>query len=292
MTTYEMTTATQEEFNTVEAKLIADFESQIINAEVHNTLLGSGKIVACVNTCNNFDSLIITVYFDLDETKHYNASVAFATGTLTFADEATRIMYETFKITHTNLVAQRMIQKATERAAEYEANKKAKADAKAEERYARLKEKSINDFNALTENTVPQYTGTDEFFYALGWLYKYIGTISAAMPDYLKNAFDKYFGAEAPCRVVDSSKRGPAGYQSQWTWSFRATLKKHDSVPSILIPYLNDAQTAVVKTTFVWDLVDKYGFKFGKRSKNADIDDVLTNVPVKYVSAFYDGMNA
>jgi hypothetical protein len=170
-----------------------------------------------------------------------------------------------------------------------EAAKKAEAEKKAEAKYQKQKEKAIKDFEALTNKAREIVTQTDEFYYALGWLAKHVGTVSAALPDYLEVPFTKHFGAETPCKVVDSKHRGPAGWQSQWSWSFRATLKKADNIPAILTQYLNPTGKAVTNTSFIWDLIDNYGFKFGKKQDAAEIAKVI---PAKYIDIFNDGLTA
>jgi len=125
-----------------------------------------------------------------------------------------------------------------------------------------------------------------EFYTTLGWLAKHTGTVSAALPDYLEPTFRKHFG-DAPCRVVDSRKKGPAGWTSQWTSSFAVSLKKPESIPALLEQYLNPARKALTNSEFVLDLVDNYGFKFGKAQ---DLEAIRSCVPSTYHNDFELGL--
>ena len=167
-----------------------------------------------------------------------------------------------------------------------EAAKKAAEDKKNEEAYERTKARAIKDFEARAQAERVLNTA-DEFYYTLGWLAKHAGTVAAVLPDYLENAFAKHFGAEAPHRVVDSKHRGPAGWQAQWSWSFTISIKKPDLIPALLSDKLNPSQKAVSDTSFVWDLVENYGFQFGPKQ---DIDKIRSHVPADCLASFEAGL--
>ena len=95
MATYDMTTI-REDFETDKTRLISEFIQQITGAEVNNQLLGHGKIASCLNLCNNFEQLIVTVQFGLNETKTYGLAVATALGSLKFADESVASLWDEF----------------------------------------------------------------------------------------------------------------------------------------------------------------------------------------------------
>lgn len=167
-----------------------------------------------------------------------------------------------------------------------EAAKKAAEDKKNEEAYERTKARAIKDFEARAQAERVLNTA-DEFYYTLGWLAKHAGTVAAVLPDYLENAFTKHFGAEAPHRVVDSKHRGPAGWQAQWSWSFTISIKKPDLIPALLSDKLNPSQKAVSDTSFVWDLVENYGFQFGPKQ---DIEKIRSHVPADCLASFEAGL--
>lgn len=166
-----------------------------------------------------------------------------------------------------------------------EAEKKAEAERKAEVKRQRVKEKAIKDFEALISR--PKTTKqVNDFYCALGWLAKHIGSVSAALPDYLEDSFVKHFGNVSSVRIVDSKKKTVNGNSMQWTFGFKATLQKIDKVPAILVPYLSSSGKAIANTSFIWELIDSYGFQFGK---NQDVNQILVHIPTDFVDSFQTG---
>jgi hypothetical protein len=150
-----------------------------------------------------------------------------------------------------------------------------------------MKAQAEKEFEKLVSSNA-KITKADEFYFALGWVAKHVGTITAKMPDYLESAFVKHFG-DVEHTVVDSTKVGPAGFTSQWHLSMEASLVKAKEIPAILNDFLSQNGKKLSKTSFVWDLVDKYGFKFGKKQ---DTLDIMRCVPIEYVPMFNAGMAA
>jgi hypothetical protein len=151
-----------------------------------------------------------------------------------------------------------------------------------------LKVSAEKEFNNLLNNSGKQITATDEFYWTLGWLAKHVGTLTAKMPDFLEAGFIKHFG-DVEHTTVDSTKVGPAGYTSQWRLSMEASLVKAKEIPATLTKYLNPTGKKLSKTSFIWKLVDDYGFKFGKKQNALEIMD---HVPVNYLPMFNAGMKA
>ena len=230
------------------------------------------------------------------------ATVDFATGTKTLSldvvlaaqmlempDILTDTLLEAQTAFKADFEARQEAQKVADRLARVqaaEAKKKADEDKKATEKYEQTKAKAIKDFEARSQ-AVRTLSTTDEFYYSLGWLTKHAGALSAVLPDYLENAFIKHFGPETPCRVVDSKKRSPAGWQQQWSWSFTVALKKPGTIPAFLAQYLNPTGNKVSNTSFVWDLVDNYGFQFGKKQ---NIDEIRSHIPASCLASFEAGL--
>lgn len=293
MTTYELTiNSTGEDFFNARSQLINEFIQQITNAEVTVDWRNphTGRIVSCYNPCNNFNSVIASVYFDdTDETKSYGIVAAINCGGLLFVDESVKALYDEFVEANENI--KHMEFEATEVARRYHKAeaKKAEQIKKAEAKNKTLKEKAIKDFEALTQQSKKVVAQQDEFYYALGWLAKHVGSISARLPDYLEGAFVKHFGADVPHYSVDSSKRTVNGNSMQWTFGFKATLRKAESIPAMLNQYIDYSGKAIANTSFIWDLVSDYGFKFGKKQ---DTLDIMRCVPIEYVPMFNEGMKA
>lgn len=282
---------TKEAYLTAEAQLVSSFGDYIMNADVTCTAYGEGKVTAYSG--DTFDAMIIDIVFDESVKRFSLLHIMTMAGNpkafVKFIDEESVNVWSAAWTVHTELTTTYKEYEATAKQLAIEAEKKAAAEKKAEEKYLRLKDKAIKDFEALQNRAKETITQADEFYYALGWLAKHAGTVTAALPDYLADAFAKCFGAETPCRVVDSKHRGPAGWQSQWSWSFKVTLKKAENIPAILTSYLNNTGKAIANTAFVWDLVDDYGFQFGKKQ---DVEKIKQTIPTQYMSMFEAGLTA
>lgn len=168
------------------------------------------------------------------------------------------------------------------------AEKKAREEKKAEEAYQRAKTKALKDFDDLA-STVRPISTTEEFYYSLGWLASKAGAFSAAMPDYLLPSFETHFGTDYKPTVVDSKKRTVNGYAMQWALSMKIALPKKvaDLVPNYLTQHLSTSHTSISDTSFIWDLVDNYGFQFGKKQ---DIEKIREHVPTDFLSFFEAGL--
>ena len=292
MTTYELTiNSTGEDFFNARRDLINDFIQQITNAEVTVDWRTphTGKIVSCYNPCNNFNSVIASVYFDdTDETKNYGIVAAINCGGLLFVDESVKALYDEFAEANENIKHLEFGAAAEAQRREKEAQKLEKKRKENMKKMEGMKAQAEKEINALANGREKKITKADEFYYALGWLAAHVGTITAKMPDYLESAFVKHFG-DVEHTVVDSTKVGPAGYTSQWRLSMEASLKKADTIPAMLADYLSQNGKKVSKTSFVWSLIDDYGFKLGKKQ---DTLEIMRCVPIEYVPMFNEGMKA
>lgn len=263
-------------------KLVGDF---VMGAAVECQTYGPGKVISYDGT--TLDNIIVEVQF-AELSKKFSLQHIITVGKFIRFENAVEIgvIYEDALAVHLNLAQQLKDIESLARQLERDEAKMADEAKRAEAKYQAAKAKALKDFQTWAKATRPQ-SAADEFYYALGWLAKHAGTVSAALPDYLADEFKTYFGADTPCRVVDSKKKGPAGWTSQWAKSFSVSLKKPDVIPSLLTKYLNPKGTAVTDTDFVLDLVDTYGFKFGKEQ---DIDQIRAKVPTAHIMFFENGL--
>ena len=167
------------------------------------------------------------------------------------------------------------------------ADRKAAEEAKKEAAYQQHREKAIQDFEVMTRKE-KSVNASGEFYYNLGWLAKNVGTVSAALPDYLLKYFENHFGTEAKPTVVDSRKRTVNGYPIQWALSMKASVPKKvvDSIPAFLKQYLNPTGNALTNTTFIWDIVENYGFQFGRKQ---DVEKIRAAIPTHCLEQFEKG---
>lgn len=211
---------------------------------------------------------------------------------LTLADQLTELQ-SVFKA---DFLEREEAQRAADRQAREqaaEAKKKAEEDKRNEERYEALKTKALKDFKDLA--LVPGSLSTEgEFYYALGWLTAHVGTVQAAIPDYLQSTFEERFGKEAKPYVYDSKKKTSGGFNYQWSAGFVARLRSKGltEIPEVLTEYLSDHKSTskkITNTKFIWDLIDNYGFQFGKTQ---DVDKIRSKVPAACLDSFEAGLLA
>lgn len=277
-TTHEVYTEAETEL----VKLVGDF---VTGAAVECQTYGPGQVISYAGT--NLDNIIVEVKFT-ELTKKFSLQHIITVAKFIRFENAVEIgvIYEDAMAVHRNLSQQLKDIESLAKQLERDEAKMADEAKRTEAKYQAAKEKALKEFQVWANATRPQ-SAADEFYYALGWLAKHAGTVSAALPDYLADEFKGYFGADTPCRIVDSKKKGPAGYTSQWAKSFSVSLKKPEGIPSLLSKYLNPKGTAVTDTDFVLDLVDTYGFKFGKEQ---DIEKIRACVPTAHITFFENGL--
>lgn len=254
-------------------------------------IYGAGKITELKFTENLEKPEMLMTFESAEKTVGLAYSIISKLGLLSFDEtdtETLQNLFDEYLIEWTKLDEIRKAEIKAKREAEIEAReakKKAQADAKKAEAFEQKKKRDIKDFEEKLKLSKPMSIAS-EFYISLGWLAKHTGTISAALPDYLESTFVSHFG-DVPRRVVDSQKKGPAGWTSQWASSFALSLKKPDIIPAMFEQYLNPSRKALTDTSFVWELVDNYGFRFGKTQ---DLEAIRGCVPSDYISEFELGL--
>ena len=186
---------------------------------------------------------------------------------------------------------------AARRAQQLEIEKKVKEHKAAEAKAKRIKKNTerleenkaayLKKFKELLASK-KSLSLNDEFYYSLGWLAKHSGTVKAIVPDICEAEFVQYFGTEAPFTKTEY-KVGPGGWISQWGKSFTASLVKVKTIPAYLEQYLNPKRTQVTDSEYIKDLVDNYGFQFGK---SQNVEAIRQTVPAEYLPHFEAGYAA
>lgn len=276
-------------YNTVETELVKLVGDYVIGAPVKAQTIGAGKVVSYHG--DTIEHLIVDIQFGNSIRKFSLQHLCTAARFIRFEDifEIGDLWSEAFEV-HTKLTSKiRELNRLAIQQAE-EAKKKAIEEKKAEKQYEATKEKAIKAFEERTQAPLVKGT-TNEFYYSIGWLAKHVGTLSVALPDYLLSYFERHFGTEAKPTVVDSKKKTINGNPMQWALSMKASLVKKSSgpVPTYLVKYLNTSGNAISDTSFVWDLVENYGFKFGR---NQDISSIRGHVPADCLTSFEAGFAA
>lgn len=285
-------TLTQETLKTdldkISTEFVSLFGSYVKDAEIDCFAYGKGKVIDYKG--DTFENLIIIVQFSNTvkqfSLKHIAAKI---TNQTTFVDTAIYESYNKALAFYTDVYNEYKTLEEHNKQLLAEAEKKAEIEKKNEEKYRKLKAKAIADFNKLIQqpSSIPN-TG-DKLYYALGWLAKHVGTITATLPDYLESAFVKNFGDDAEYTLIDARKKTSGGHAMKRSWSFNASLKKAENIPAFLSTYLNSTGKSITNTAFIWDIVEDYGFNFGKKQ---NIEQIRDNVPAQYLDVFEAGFAA
>lgn len=288
MKPYDLTT--YQNWNDLSIDLTAELNELVKTPiEVKHTKYGDGKITNLQIAISNSSFFIMA---DIDFAGNIiplAINRAIARNLLTLPEAETTIITDFAKAGEELQLEVKVVDAQRAREA-YELKKQAEELAKQEAKLQAAKEKAIQEFKSLA-NQPKRFSATGEFYYALGWLAKNAGTISAALPDYLLSSFESQFGTDANPTVVDSTKRTVGGFPTQWALSMKVSLPKkaQDSIPAVFFDCLNPNRTAITKTNLVWDLIDNYGFQFGKTQ---DVDKIRDRILVDYIEAFENGYAA
>ena len=289
----------QEDFLTIYADtnklLIKDVSQLVANAELQSSIRGIGTIIDI--TGDSFENLALTVKFNneqnqfTDELKKYSLkNVATVANQTKFVDsEIVDTYLELNKIIdEINVIKKEQENKALQDLLDSRANDK--KEARIKETCLKAKQKAIDEFNAFAAKDRDPITQEEAFYVGLGWLASHIGTISAAMPDYLIPSFKKYFGQDAPFTSVNSNDRTANGDLMKRTWSFGASLLKveENTIPYELKKYISPSGKSIFNTTFIWDLVTNCGFRFGKQDKA----EIVKNIPPQFKDSFEAGFTS
>jgi hypothetical protein len=277
------------------ADLSADLTTELnelINSSISvvHKKYGECKVSGFVVSMNENTFNILADFAFADEIKKLALNILLKNGLVQIDDYDSFEVLKNFISSLTDLQAEVKTIYRERAFAKFEANRQAKELAKQEAKYQAAKEKAIQDFEVMARQD-RGICASGEFYYNLGWLAKNVGTISAALPDYLLKYFENHFGTEAKPTVVDSKKRTVSGHPMQWALSMKASLHKKsvDTIPPFLKQYLNSAGNALTNTEFIWDIVENYGFKFGR---SQDLNQIKSSIRPEYIKYFENGYAA
>jgi hypothetical protein len=272
-------------------ELYADLTTELnelvaLPVQVEHCMYGDGQIVGLYIFASNGELRVMsTINFEGTEKK-------FDIGTLLMnklieIEEPAKTIIKDFVADCKILQAEVRAAESARLVARMEADRLAKEQAKQAAKAREIRDRTTKEFDREATRTRTQET-TNEFYYALGWLAKNVGTVSAKIPDYLLTAFQTHFGSEYIPTIVDTSKKTSGNNAMQWTFSMKASISKKATspIPSILQQYLSTSGEALTNTSFIWNLVASYGFRFGKTQ---DIEQIRSTIPTNYLADFENG---
>lgn len=172
--------------------------------------------------------------------------------------------------------------------AKCEANRIEQERLKAEEKFEAKKQAALQKLeNLKPENIKKLFKSPNNYYEALGWMTKHTTSIRASMPDYMESWFVKIFGEDTLRYVVDSKKKTSGGFPFQWGLSCKISFDEEVS-GYLQTKVTSKNKKAIDSVAFVWDLIENYGFTFGKKQ---DVEKIRSEVPVNYIKDFELGYN-
>lgn len=248
---------------------------------------GECKVSGFVVSINENNFTILADFVFATETKKLALNILLKNGLIQIYDYDSFEVLKNFISSLADLQAEVKNVHHDRVSAKYEADREAKELAKEEAKRKAHIEKTIHDFEVMTRQDRTK-CATGEFYYSLGWLAKHCGVITAKLPDYLCKAFESHFGSDVPKTLVDTSKKTIGGFSKQWSFEFVCSIKKVKDleVPAVILGTTSDITKGIHNTSFVWDLVDNYGFQFGKTQ---DLEKIRESIPAHCLEYFEKG---
>ena len=168
-----------------------------------------------------------------------------------------------------------------ERAKREEIRKQIEAD----KRYAKKVERALLKLNSLKkEDTSKLFETPMSHYEILGWMTKHTTSVRAAMPDYMEKWFVGKFG-DVERYVVNSKKKTSGGFAYQWGLGLKITFDEEVSGP-LEQRTTSKNKKVIDNVAFVWDLIENYGFQFGKEQ---NISQIKAEIPEENLVDFEKG---
>lgn len=265
------------------AELVSDLNLELVGTTLTHKVFGVGTV-----------DFVDKVEFRIDNSAYLTAKISFADETKLMAiDFITQKFFTGLPeevltlLIALNTEYTKLTNKRNQEAMQAELERKERE--KEEVRLAKLTAAAIKKAQSLkAESSKVHKTYGSNWYYTLGWLAKNVSTLRASLPDTLHNWFDSIFGADTERYEVDHTLKTSGGFSYQWGVSMKATLKKSkDEAPLYLQNIIKKKE--INDTAFVYTLVDRYGFKFGKEQ---DLDTIIDNIPVDHLEEFKLGLAA
>ena len=252
---------------------------------VKHRTYGNGQLVI-VTVPSNGNSLYVTIDLESGSSRLFALKALLDFNLLEMTEDLKTVLTEAQSVFFDNYQAVELAKREAARLA-YEQKKQEEEEQRLEAKYQASKAKMIKEFENLA-NREKTMSATGEFYYSLGWIANNCGAFACSLPDYLLSYFQSQFGTDYEPHAVDSRKRTVNGYAMQWAISMTANIKKKslDKIPAFLTQHLSKSGNAIADSSFIWDLVSSYGFKFGKTQ---DIDQIRATIPTSYIQYFENG---
>ena len=251
----------------------------------------------CISNSNIGEHIMVSLDVD-GETKQLALDLATGSGVIKFNEDANKaynelmeLFNQSAKIFEEESAKEREI--AAEKArlfrekceAERARREEIKKQIEADKRYARKVKKALDKLACMKpEKTANLFETPTSHYEILGWMAKHLTSIKAAMPDYMEKWFVGRFG-DVERYVVNSKKKTSGGFAYQWGLGLKLTFD--EDVKGPLEQRATSKNKKVIdNVAFVWDLIENYGFQFGKEQ---NISQIKAEIPEENLVDFEKG---
>lgn len=153
---------------------------------------------------------------------------------------------------------------------------------KQEEKYQKKINRALKKLDTLkAEDSKKLFNSPTNYYECLGWMVKHATGIRAAMPDYMEAWFVSQFG-DVERYVVNSKKKTSGGFDYQWGLGLKISFDKSVSGP-LEKKATRQNKKVIDSVSFVWDLIENWGFRFGKEQS---LEQIRNEVPSEYLESF------
>lgn len=243
--------------------------------DISHRTFGSGKLTSLEAPIIG-SSLHATVEFT-SGTKKLALETCLNLGVLSGSDtymETLSTYQNVFRTLYEVRVANACEESRLERERQIKLKKEAEEAAKLEEKKRKLDLK-IRDLKPI--NLTSDYA-------LIGWLASHVSTISATVNSDYEVWFQKNFGI-VNHTVIDAKEKTKRGDPMKYSLSFRASFKS--DLPALLQRREGVKAREINSVEYIWDLIDRYGFRFGKTQ---DIEAIRKCIPDTYLEDFERGL--
>ena len=270
-------------------KLLKEVKSKFVGQSVNHIKYGQGIITDILNIegtpsyCveNSSNDILLQVKFEDGSLKGFSLATSLERGMITIDSKLIKYFNTAFAAKMSLIVEAEENQRAEEYRLEEEARKARIEEEKYQKRVARelakLKEVRPEAISKLFDAESNQYV-------TLGWMARHVRNIKPSMPDYMEPWFISHFG-DVERYVVDSRKKTSGGFQMQWGLSLAISFDKEVS-GSLLAKAKSKNKKLIDNVSFVWDLIENWGFKFGKEQS---LEAIEAEIPERYIEDFQYG---
>jgi hypothetical protein len=270
-------------------KLLKEVKAKFVGQPVNHIKYGQGIITDILNIegtpsyCveNSSNDILLQVKFEDGSLKGFSLATSLERGMITIDSKLIKYFNTTFA-TKMNLIVEA---EENQRAEEYRLEEELRKARIEEEKYQKRVARELAKLKEVRPEAISKlFDAESNQYVTLGWMARHVRNIKPSMPDYMEPWFISHFG-DVERYVVDSRKKTSGGFQMQWGLSLAISFDKEVS-GSLLAKAKSKNKKLIDNVSFVWDLIENWGFKFGKEQS---LEAIEAEIPERYIEDFQYG---